>query len=56
MPIEIRELIIKTEITSGVKRDSRAIKDKELNLLKKQLMEECKRLISENMQKRSYKR
>lgn len=56
MPIEIRELIIKTEISSTSGRHSGGVKEKELNLLKKQLLEECKRIISENTKRSDYKR
>ncbi|MEO8533703.1 MAG: DUF5908 family protein [Flavobacterium sp.] len=56
MPIEIRELIIKTEIVSTNTRNSAVAKEKELSLLRKQLLEECKRLIAEKNQVNSYKR
>ncbi|MGH2664795.1 DUF5908 family protein [Flavobacterium sp.] len=56
MPIEIRELIIKTEIVSTNTKNSSLAKEKELSLLKKQLLEECKRLIAEKNQTNSYKR
>ncbi|MEM0577648.1 MULTISPECIES: DUF5908 family protein [Flavobacterium] len=56
MPIEIRELIIKTEISSRDNfKDSNA-KEAEIQLLKKQLLEECKRMIAERTKKNSYKR
>lgn len=56
MPIEIRELIIKTEVVSSNTKYSSGMKEKELSLLRKQLLEECKRLIAEKNQKDSYKR
>jgi len=56
MPIEIRELIIKTEIINADQKYSPAIKEKDLVLLKKQLLQECKSLISESNKKNSYKR
>ena len=52
MPIEIRELIIKTEISSASGYHSGGVKEKELNLLKKQLLAACKQIISENLKKR----
>lgn len=56
MPIEIRELIIKTEIVSKDSfKDSNA-NETEIQLLKKQLLEECKRMIAERTKKNSYKR
>ncbi|WP_157849273.1 DUF5908 family protein [Flavobacterium sp. Root420] len=56
MPIEIRELIIKTEVVSINSKYSFGMKEKELSILRKQLLEECKRLIAEKNQKDSYKR
>nr|WP_294921923.1 DUF5908 family protein [uncultured Flavobacterium sp.] len=56
MPIEIRELIIKTEIVTNNTRNSSAVKEKELSVLRKQVLEECKRLIAEKNQENSYKR
>lgn len=56
MPIEIREIIIKTEISTGEKNQTRGLKEKELNFLKKQVMEECKRILAANTKKSGYKR
>jgi Family of unknown function (DUF5908) len=56
MPIEIRELIIRTEISSRDKTDDTPIKEAEMYLLKKQLLEECKRLIAEKTKRTLYKR
>lgn len=56
MPIEIRELIIKTEISSRNKVNDVSIKETEFYHLKKQLLEECKRMITEKTKKNSYKR
>ncbi|MEP2935620.1 MAG: DUF5908 family protein [Gilvibacter sp.] len=47
MPIEIRELVIKTEVrteTAGLSNDQT---QQELYELKQQLLDDCKRLISE---------
>jgi hypothetical protein len=56
MPVEIRELIIKTEISATGRNDPHGIKIKDLNALKKQLLNECKRLIAEHSKKNEYKR
>jgi hypothetical protein len=56
MPIEIRELIIKTEISSTAKNVGSEIGTKELETLKTQLLEECKRIITANTKKNTYKR
>ena len=46
MPIEIRELVIKTEISSITKETALGIGAKEFETLKTQLLEECKRIIA----------
>ncbi|MBC8054181.1 MAG: hypothetical protein H7Y13_14050 [Sphingobacteriaceae bacterium] len=56
MPIEIREIIIKTEISNGERSQTGSLKEKELTLLKKQVMEECKRILVANTKKSGYKR
>ncbi|NTE05720.1 hypothetical protein G6M26_21010 [Agrobacterium tumefaciens] len=56
MPIEIRELIIKTEIFSGQKSNGQEISMKDLEHLKMQLLEECKRIIAVKTQHKNYKR
>lgn len=56
MPVEIREIIIKTEITVRDQQDSHAMKNKDFNALKKQLLNECRRLIAEVNRKKDYKR
>lgn len=56
MPIEIRELVIKTTITTGGTGNNFLTDEKELAHLKKQLLEECKRLIKEHTKKRNIKR
>ncbi len=56
MPIEIRELIIKTEIASRDRSADTVIKETEMHILKKQLLEECKRMITEKTRKNLYKR
>jgi hypothetical protein len=56
MPIEIREIVIKTEISTGQRNGNGAIKDKDLNAFKKQLLEECRRMLAETAKKQTYKR
>ena len=55
MPIEIREIIIKTEITTGERRNQDVINEKDLDLLRKKILDECKELIARG-QKNIYKR
>ncbi|WP_316821912.1 DUF5908 family protein [Pedobacter gandavensis] len=56
MAIEIRELIIKTEISVRDRNYESGINEEELRQLKKQVLEECKRFIAERTKKTSYKR
>ena len=56
MPVEIRELIIKTAISSADNNARGRVAEKDLNILKKQLLEECRRIISENTKRDSYNR
>jgi hypothetical protein len=54
MPVEIREIVIKTEISSAQNQNS-GIKPKDLQNLKLQLLEECKKMIH-NQKKQIYQR
>lgn len=56
MAVEIRELIIKTEISAGDRNYGTGIKEEDLMQLRKQLLEECKKIIAEQTKKTSYKR
>jgi hypothetical protein len=56
MPVEIREVIIKTEISSIDKSRSGAAKEKELTVFKRQVLEECKRMLAVSTKKTGYKR
>ena len=56
MPVEIREIIIKTEIASATREHSASVKEKDLSTLKKHLLEECKRMITEHTKRNNYKR
>jgi hypothetical protein len=56
MPIEIRELIIKTEISSSGYNKTAYAKDKQLEKLRKQLLEECKKLVSPAAKRTTHKR
>lgn len=54
MPIEIRELIIKTEITSQARNGSAGTKDKQLEKLRGRLLDECRQML--NAEKRNITR
>lgn len=56
MPIEIRELIIKTEVRTANSVTSTAIRDHDLSMLKDQLLDSCKRMIQEQTKRTNYKR
>lgn len=56
MPIEIRELIIKTEVTVGGTQRNVFAEEKQLAEIKKQLLEECRRFIKANNKKQLIKR
>ena len=56
MPVEIRELVIRTEISSANRSRPVAASEKELAALKMQLLEECKRMILLNAKKNRYDR
>jgi len=56
MPIEIREIIIKTDISTSNKNLVKEIKEKEVAAMKKQILDECKRMIAMNTKKTGHKR
>ncbi|WP_430410644.1 DUF5908 family protein [Kordia sp.] len=56
MPIEIRELVIKTEIQSVTRSATASHQKQDLSQLKNELLETCKRMISESHKKEKYKR
>jgi len=56
MPIEIRELIIKTEISTSNRSRSETVTEEELNNIRVKLLEECKRMISAGYKRDRYKR
>jgi hypothetical protein len=56
MPVEIREMTIRTEIVSQASSHSVQITQREINQLRQQLLGEVKRLISENRKRTEIKR
>ena len=56
MPIEIRELIIKTEIASTGRYQAVDSKDRQLEKLKKQLLQELKRMMATISKRNIHKR
>lgn len=55
MPVEIRELIIKTEVKTVQQHHVNKLHDGELLKLKKELLDTCKRLLKDH-KKTNYKR
>ncbi|MFT5890105.1 MAG: hypothetical protein ACI9Y7_000194 [Dokdonia sp.] len=57
MPIEIRELIIKTEIRTTIDSNvTKEIQEEDISALKLQLLESCKRMISDQNRKTHFNR
>jgi hypothetical protein len=56
MPIEIREINIKTEINSGGKPGAVSLTSKEIESIRKQLLDECKQIIALSSKKNGTKR
>jgi hypothetical protein len=56
MPVEIRELVVRTEVLSAARAHTSAVKEKDLTMLRRQIMEECRRMINERTSKNIYKR
>lgn len=56
MPVEIREIIIRTDISTGSRERAGAAGLKELEKLKQQIRNECMQLIAANTKKTGYKR
>ena len=46
MPVEIREIVIKTEITVGDKRNQTKLGEKDLIALRRQLLEELNSMVN----------
>ncbi len=56
MTVEIRELIIRTEICTQLGDREKLLVEENLKLLKKQLMEECRRQIQKQGEKNGLNR
>ena len=56
MPIEIRELIIKTEVKTTQRESLSNASKLQIERLKKEVLENCKRMILESNKKKVYNR
>jgi hypothetical protein len=56
MPVEIREIVIKTVIQSNENSPKKGFTNERLQTVKRELMEECKRLINQNNKNNRKKR
>lgn len=52
MPVEIREISIKTEINTTNEEQQAEIREKDLNQLKEQLLDERDKMIAEDTRRR----
>ncbi|CAM1367331.1 conserved hypothetical protein [Tenacibaculum sediminilitoris] len=55
MPVEIRELVIKTEIKTETDQPT-SFDEQDFNVLREELIEICKRMLSEGSKKINYRR
>lgn len=55
MPVEIRELIIKTEIRT-VTDEFSSLNENEFLVFKEEILETCKRMLTEGVKKINYRR
>jgi len=56
MPVEIRELIIKTNVISNSHHAPAQLRQEELQALKKQIMEECLKVLHDRSKKSNLER
>ena len=56
MPVEIRELVIKTSITSTAARGDEPVTTEKLQLLKQQIVQECIKVLKDRAPKNSFDR
>lgn len=56
MPVEIRELIIKTTIESSAKKSADTIDESKLKELRQQIVQECLKTLKNQQQKNIHKR
>jgi hypothetical protein len=56
MPVEIRELIIKTEVRSVEQNENNVFRHEDITELKSELLSACKRMILEQTKRSNFKR
>lgn len=56
MPVEIKELVIKTEVKSAEQQLPSDVQKKDLADLRADILKACKRMITEQTKKTSFKR
>lgn len=49
MPVEIREIVIKTEVKDQEKEDSRTLTYEEIDQLRQQILEDCRKMIKKEI-------
>ncbi|WP_248798705.1 DUF5908 family protein [Pseudomonas sp. MWU13-2105] len=56
MPVEIRELVIRTAIVSRDERESELLNSEKITLLKKSIVQECLRALKEKTSRSRFDR
>ncbi len=56
MPVEIRELVIKTNIASSRDREAETLSSEKLSQLKQQILQECLKELKDRAVKNSFDR
>jgi hypothetical protein len=56
MPVEIREITIRTDVSTGNRERAGALSAREIEKLKQQIRNECMQMLSANTKKTGYKR
>jgi len=56
MAIEIREVIIRTEIKTSSSKESSRLTNQTKDIVKRELLEECRRMLFETSKRKTYNR
>jgi len=56
MPIEIREIVIKTDVRTNVSSQNSQLTKSEIQKMKNQLMLECKKMVENQLKRKQIKR
>ena len=56
MAIEIREVIIKTEIKTSNSKEKSRMTNHSMDIIKRELLEDCRRMLFETSKRKTYNR